>query len=139
MSKKWLKCQKFRTRFVKTDEFLTNYCSTWLSFLKKVVDRVGRGITLTVPDDQVKDPTLASNLADVTTDLILQEEKGTFHVAGTTPVICFSFQQQRVLRKPVSVILFELRKRVVCASCDLSCTRFDKACYQDYQHRQQAL
>ena len=56
------------------------------SFFRQVVERVGRGENMTVPNDQVENPTLATNLADVITDLILQEENGIFHVAGATPI-----------------------------------------------------
>jgi dTDP-4-dehydrorhamnose reductase len=56
------------------------------SFFRQVVECVGSGETMTVPNDQVENPTLASNLADAITDLILQEEKGLLHVAGTTPI-----------------------------------------------------
>jgi len=56
------------------------------SFFRQVVERLGRGETITVPNDQVENPTLASNLADAMTELILQDEKGLFHIAGTTPI-----------------------------------------------------
>ena len=56
------------------------------SFFRQVVERVGRGENMAVPEDQVENPTLATNLADVITDLILQEENGIFHVAGETPI-----------------------------------------------------
>ncbi len=52
------------------------------NFIQAIIEKIINKISVNVPTDQIGNPTLSRNLAEVTIDLIENEAKGIFNVAG---------------------------------------------------------
>ena len=61
------------------------------NFAARVISELRKGNVFKVPTDQVANPTLASNLADVVAELVVNGKSGIYNVSGTTRVSKYEF------------------------------------------------
>lgn len=66
--------------------FVFSFLRESMNFFMQLLNRVNSGEPITVPGDQIGNPTHAVNLARVIEELIEKECRGIFHTVGTTRV-----------------------------------------------------
>ncbi|MBN1595036.1 dTDP-4-dehydrorhamnose reductase [candidate division FCPU426 bacterium] len=78
--------------------FVFSYLPGSVNFFMQLLRRAQRGEPITVPDDQLGNPTQAWNLAAAAGELMEQNHWGVYHVTGTTRISKADFAR-RVLEK----------------------------------------
>lgn len=61
------------------------------NFVIATIDKLNRGESMFLPEDQFGTPTYASDMADAVLTLVKRQEKGIFHVAGNVTISRYAF------------------------------------------------